>query len=147
VADDREVRVVSEWDDQLVDHKSEDTHHSGTAVVELDGTLLELGLLVKAIPAEVDVAVTEVTNELVAGTWDGLHERALEDANERNDLHNTGSGDVVRAEDGGDTVGVGVEAVSSVVDVACQREETRERVSSCLPLSSFVPDSRRFALT
>ena len=54
VADDGKIGVVSEGDDLLVDHKSEDAEHGGAAVVELDGTLLELGLLIKVIPAEVD---------------------------------------------------------------------------------------------
>jgi hypothetical protein len=30
----------------FVDHESEDTHHGSTSVVELDGTLLELGFFV-----------------------------------------------------------------------------------------------------
>ena len=41
----------------IVDHKSKDTHHVSTAVVELDGTLGELGLVIKVVPAEVDVSI------------------------------------------------------------------------------------------
>jgi hypothetical protein len=37
----------------FVDHKGKDSHLGGTALVELDGTLLELGLLIKGVPAEV----------------------------------------------------------------------------------------------
>ena len=61
VSNDGKSGVISEGGDLLVDHKSEDTNHGGAAVVELDGTLGELGLLIKVIPAEVDVSVTEVT--------------------------------------------------------------------------------------
>merc|ERR1719416_380479 len=68
VSNDGKLGVVSEGDDLLVDHKSKDTQHGGTAVVELDGTLGELGLLIKVIPSEVDVSVTEVTNVLVSGS-------------------------------------------------------------------------------
>ena len=45
--------------DLLVDHKSKNSHHSGTALVELNGTLLELPLLALLVPAEV-VSITEV---------------------------------------------------------------------------------------
>jgi hypothetical protein len=30
----------------VVNHKSQQSHHGGTALVELDGTLLKLGLLI-----------------------------------------------------------------------------------------------------
>ena len=59
VSNDGKSRVVSERDDLLMEHKSKDTHHSDTAVVELSGTLGKLGLLIKVIPAEVNVSVTE----------------------------------------------------------------------------------------
>ncbi|KAL3790401.1 hypothetical protein HJC23_013573 [Cyclotella cryptica] len=48
----------------LVHHKSKNTHHSSTAVVELDRTLRQLGLLIKSVPAKVKGSVTEVTNKL-----------------------------------------------------------------------------------
>ena len=51
----------------LVNHKSEDTHLGGTAVVELDGTLLELGFIIKRVPAKVEVSVSEVTREFSSG--------------------------------------------------------------------------------
>jgi hypothetical protein len=44
------------WEDGdllLVDHKGR-SHLSGTALVELDGALLELGLFIEGVPAEVD---------------------------------------------------------------------------------------------
>jgi hypothetical protein len=116
VANDGKIGVISEGDDLLVNHKSEDSHHGGTAVVELDGTLLELGLLIKVIPAEVNVSVTEVTNVLVSSSRNITHEGALKNSNEGDDLNKSGSGDGVGAEEGGNTVGEGVEGVSGVVD-------------------------------
>ncbi len=118
VANDRKIRVISEGDDLLVDHKSEDSHHGGTSVVELDGTLGELGLLIKVIPAEVDVSVAEVTNVLVSSSRNVTHEGALQDTDEGDDLNESGGGDGVGAEEGSDTVGEGVEGVTSVVDIS-----------------------------
>jgi hypothetical protein len=71
----------------LVDHKGEDTHLGGTALVELDGTLLELVLFVEGIPVEVDVVVPEVTNNFSSG--DVLHDSNLQKADESDDLGNT----------------------------------------------------------
>ena len=53
VADDGEFRVVSEGDDLFVDHKSKDSHHGGTSIVQFDGMLGKLGLLIKVIPSKV----------------------------------------------------------------------------------------------
>ena len=102
-----------------MDHKAKDAHHGGTAVVELDGTLGKLGLLIKGVPAEVKGAVAEVTGEVTGlGTVGGvLHDEELKEANEGNDLEKTGLGDGIGAEDGGKTVGEGVEGVTGVVDV------------------------------
>jgi len=80
------VRIVGL--EALVHHKGEDTHLGGTAVVELDGTLLKLGLLVEGVPAEVDESVTEVTNELSL-SGDVLHDSSLEDTDEDDDLEET----------------------------------------------------------
>ena len=118
MSDDGEIGVVSEGDDLLVDHKSEDTEHGGTAVVELDGTLLELGLFIKVIPAEVDVSVTEVTNVLVTGSGNITHEGNLQPSNEGDDLALSLEGDGIGADEGGDAVGEGVEGVTGVVDVS-----------------------------
>jgi hypothetical protein len=74
------------------------------------------GFLIKVIPSEVNVSVTEVTNELVSSSWNRLHESTFQHGNEGNDLDKTGSGDAVRSEKGGNTVGVRVEGVSGVVD-------------------------------
>merc|ERR1719223_1350887 len=78
VANKGKIRVVAKGNNLLVDHKSEDSEHGSTAVVELDGTLLELGLLIKVIPAEVNVSVTEVTNVLVSGSLNITHEANLQ---------------------------------------------------------------------
>ena len=50
--------------DLLVHHEAKDAHHGGTAVVELNGTLAELGVLREGIPAEVEGAVAEISGEL-----------------------------------------------------------------------------------
>jgi hypothetical protein len=47
-----------------VDHEAKDAHHGGTAVVELNGALGKLGLLVEGVPAKVEGTVAEVTGEL-----------------------------------------------------------------------------------
>jgi hypothetical protein len=117
VSNDREVGIVAKGDDQLVDHKSEDTQLGGTSVVELDGTLLELLLLREGVPAVVNVSVTEVTDEFVSGVGDVLHECALKDSNECNHLNESSSGDGVRAEESGNTVRVRGEGISGIVNV------------------------------
>jgi hypothetical protein len=73
----------------VVNHKSEKTHHGGTALVQFDGTLLKLGLFVEAIPSEVNEVVTEVTNELSAG--DVLHDGKLQETNKGKNLEGTGN--------------------------------------------------------
>ncbi|KAL7523529.1 hypothetical protein ACHAWF_000556, partial [Thalassiosira exigua] len=88
------------------------------AVVELDGALGELGLLVEGVPAEVDPPVAEVTDVFVAGSRDVLHESALQESNEQKDLGDPVLRDGVRSVEGGPAVGDGVEGVSRVVDVA-----------------------------
>ncbi|KAL7548381.1 hypothetical protein ACHAWF_014191, partial [Thalassiosira exigua] len=104
--------------DLLVDHEPEDAEHGGAAVVELDGALLELGLLIKVVPAEVDVAVAEVADVLVAGSGHIAHEAALEPSDQADDLALAVEGDGIGADEGGDSVGEGVEGVSGVVDVS-----------------------------
>mmetsp|Transcript_28964 Transcript_28964/g.63813 ORF Transcript_28964/g.63813 Transcript_28964/m.63813 type:complete len:220 (-) Transcript_28964:44-703(-) len=100
----------------LVHHKAKDAHHSGTAIVELDATLLELGLLIKGIPTEVKGAVAEITGELsLSGNI--LHDGKLKSANEENDLNEAALRDGVRTSDGSPTVGKGVEGVTGVVNV------------------------------
>jgi hypothetical protein len=118
VSDDGELRVISEGDDLLVDHESKDSQHGGTAVVELDGTLLELGLFVEGVPAEVDVSVTEVSNVFVSSSGNITHEGNLQKSNEGDDLALSVEGDGIRSDQSGNTVGVRVEGVSGVVDVS-----------------------------
>ena len=116
VANDWEVGIITKRDDLLMDHKSKNSHHGGTAVVELDGALGKLGLFIKVIPSEVNVAVAEVSNVLVSGSGNITHEGAFQNTNGGNHLDKSGGGDGVGAEEGGNTVGEGVEGVSSVVD-------------------------------
>ena len=118
MSDDGKVGIISDLLDLLVDHKAEDSELGGTSVVELDGTLGELFLLIELVPSEVDVSVTEVTNELVSGSWDILHDGDLEESDEADDLSNSVERNGIRSLDGGDSVGVGVEGVSSVVNVS-----------------------------
>ena len=106
----------------LVNHEGEDAHHGGTALVELDGALVELGLLVEGVPAEVDSTVAEVADEVTGlGAVGGvLHDEGLEEANEGDHLEQALLGDGIGAEEGGDSVGVGVKGMGGVIDVAGQ---------------------------
>ena len=45
----------------VVDHKGQHTHLGSTSLVQLDGTLLELGFLIEGVPAEVDESVSVVS--------------------------------------------------------------------------------------
>mmetsp|Transcript_18965 Transcript_18965/g.28633 ORF Transcript_18965/g.28633 Transcript_18965/m.28633 type:complete len:235 (-) Transcript_18965:68-772(-) len=118
VSNDGKIGIISKRLDLLMDHKSEDSEHGSTAVVQLNGTLLKLGLFIKVIPAEVNVSVTEVTNVFVSGSGNITHEGDLQPSNEGDDLALSLEGDGVRSDQGGNTVGEGVEGVSGVVDVS-----------------------------
>jgi hypothetical protein len=118
VSNDRKLRVVSERDDELVYHEAEDSQLSSTSVVQLDGALGKLLLFVEGVPAKVNVSVAEVTNKLVSGSWDILHHSTLKDSDESNQLDKSSSRNGVRTEQSGNTVGVGVEGVTRVVDVS-----------------------------
>ena len=85
VSNDGEVGIVSEGDDLLVNHKSKDSHHGGTSIVQLNGTLGKLGLLIERVPSEVKGSVTEVSNELTL-SGDVLHNSKLKESNEGKDL-------------------------------------------------------------
>merc|ERR1719282_37181 len=117
LSDDGEVGV-----ELLVDHEAEDAQHGRAAVVELDGALDELGLLVELVPAEVDGAVAEVPRELAGRGAVGrvLHHAELEEAAERDDLPESGVGDGVGTDDGRDAVREGVERVALRVDAATE---------------------------
>mmetsp|Transcript_3045 Transcript_3045/g.8595 ORF Transcript_3045/g.8595 Transcript_3045/m.8595 type:complete len:218 (-) Transcript_3045:42-695(-) len=110
--------VWDEGDSQLlVDHEGEDSHHGGTALVELDGALLELGLLVEGVPAEVEGVVAEVTDEFSSG--DVLHDGELEEANEGDQLSDSGTLDGV---EGGEAVWHIGEGEAGVVDVSWEAD-------------------------
>ena len=104
----------------LVNHKAEDAHHGGPTIVELDGTLLELPCVGLLVPAKVEGAIAEVAGELPRSSSVGgiLHDEELEEANEGDDLEETGLGDGAGAKYGGNAVGEGVEGVTAEVDVA-----------------------------
>eukprot|EP01083_Nonionella_stella_P271423 919680_1 len=102
----------------LVNHEAKDTHHGSTAIVQLNGALGELSLLIKGVPAEVNGSITEVTNEFISSSLNVLHDTKLKGANESNDLSKSSRGDGIRSEESGSTVGEGVEGVSGVVNVS-----------------------------
>jgi hypothetical protein len=85
-----------------VDHESKKTHLGGAALVELNGTLGELGLLIEGVPAEVKGAVTEVTGEFSSS--DVLHDGKLKETDEGEDLKGTGDGDLLGASPSGTNV-------------------------------------------
>ena len=103
----------------LVDHEPEDAHHRGAALVQLDGALGELGLLVEGIPPEVEGAVAEIPGEIPRrGAVGGvLHDPELERPDEEDDLREARPGDGVRPVDRGPPVGEGVEGMPGVIDV------------------------------
>ncbi len=102
-----------------MDHKSEDSHHGGTSVVQLNSTLGKLGLLIEGVPSKVEGTVTEVTWEITGFSTVGrvLHDGKLEQANEGNNLSESGAGDGIGSGDGSPSVGKTVEGVTSVVNV------------------------------
>jgi len=120
VSNDGKIGIISKGNNLLVDHKSKDTHHGGTAVVKLNSTLGELGLLIEGVPSEVKGTVTEITDEVTRfGSVGGvLHDTKLKGTNEGNDLSKTLSRDGVRAVDGSPAVGEGVEGITRVVNVS-----------------------------
>jgi hypothetical protein len=95
-------------------HKSKNSHHGGTSIVELDGTLGELGLLIKGVPAEVKGSVTEVTNELTLASY-VLHDSKLKGSYEGYNLEKSSLWD---GSYGGPAVRDGVEGGSGGVDVS-----------------------------
>jgi hypothetical protein len=76
----------------FMDHEAEDTHHGGTTVVELDGALGELGLLIVVRePSDREARAREVSRE---GSLILLPSSKLQEANEGKDLEGTGNGDL-----------------------------------------------------
>jgi hypothetical protein len=84
-----------------MDHEGEDAHLSGTAVVQFDGTLLELLFFRKAIPSEVNGVVAEVTN-VFTSSGDVLHDGRLKDTDEEKELDKSTGRDGL---EGSETVG------------------------------------------
>ena len=103
----------------FVNHQGKDTHLGGTSVVKFDSTLLKLGGIIKSVPAKVDGAVTEVTNEFSAS--DVLHDRNFEKTNEGNDLGKSSSRDGL---EGSKSVGDGGKAGAGVVNVSWKTDAT-----------------------
>mmetsp|Transcript_2314 Transcript_2314/g.3433 ORF Transcript_2314/g.3433 Transcript_2314/m.3433 type:complete len:205 (+) Transcript_2314:256-870(+) len=95
-------------------HKSKNSQHGGTSIVELYSTLDKLGLLIEGIPSVVKRFVTEVTGELGRSS-NILHYEKLKGSNEGNNLKKSSLGDGV---DGGPSIRDGVEGISGLVDVS-----------------------------
>ena len=91
----------------LVDHQGKDAHLGGTALVELNGALLELGLGIERVPAKVNGAVAEVSNKL-AGAGDVAHHGALQHTNEEEDLDQAPRGDLLQRRETVRDVGEGL---------------------------------------
>mmetsp|Transcript_11609 Transcript_11609/g.24215 ORF Transcript_11609/g.24215 Transcript_11609/m.24215 type:complete len:205 (-) Transcript_11609:195-809(-) len=100
----------------LMNHEAKDAHHGSTAVVQLNGALRELGLLIKGVPAEVKSTVTEITRELSLASHI-LHDEELKEANEGNNLQKPARGDGTVATDGGPSISNGVKGGSRVINV------------------------------
>ncbi len=97
-----------------MNHKAEDSQHGGTSVVELDGTLLQLGLLREGVPSEVNFSVAEISREFTL-SGDILHDEQFKESNEGDNLVNSSSGDTIGT-DGSPSVRERVEAVSGLID-------------------------------
>ena len=95
-------------------HKSKNSQHGGTSIVELYSTLDKLGLLIEGIPSVVKSSVTEVTGELRLSSYI-LHYEKLKASNEGNNLKKSSLGDGV---DSGPSIRDGVEGISGAVDVS-----------------------------
>ena len=96
----------------FVDHEAEETHLGGTSLVEFDGTLLELSFSIESVPAKVNGAVTEVTDEF-GFSGQVTHDRGFQDSNEEKELDKATGGDFL---EGGETVGDFGEGLAGVVD-------------------------------
>jgi hypothetical protein len=79
----------------VVNHKGQHTHLGGTALVQFDGTLLKLGLLIERVPSQVEGIITEVTNEFSSS--DVLHHGKLKETNEGKNLKGAGNRDSERS--------------------------------------------------
>ena len=100
-----------------MDHKGKDSHLGGTSLVELNSTLLQLGLLVERVPAEVDGIITEITNEFSSS--DVLHDSELKETDEGDKLSNSSGRNGL---DGGEPIRNGREGGAVVVNVAWETD-------------------------
>ena len=96
----------------FVDHKTEDTHHGGTALVEFNGTLLQLGFFVKGVPSKVNGAVTEVPDEFGFARH-VTHDGGFQDTNKEKELDKATGGDFLK---GGEPVGDGGKGLAGKVN-------------------------------
>ena len=76
----------SQVSELFVDHKTEDSHHGGTSVVKLDGTLLHLLFLIKIIPSVIDGSGAEISDEFTSSGVITHDEFQNEDEGEKLDL-------------------------------------------------------------
>eukprot|EP00580_Thalassiosira_gravida_P002060 CAMPEP_0201605990 /NCGR_PEP_ID=MMETSP0492-20130828/5610_1 /ASSEMBLY_ACC=CAM_ASM_000837 /TAXON_ID=420259 /ORGANISM="Thalassiosira gravida, Strain GMp14c1" /LENGTH=96 /DNA_ID=CAMNT_0048070323 /DNA_START=310 /DNA_END=600 /DNA_ORIENTATION=- len=81
VSNDGKIHFVSKGDNLLRHHKRY-IHHGGMAVIQLDDTFRKNLLLIKVIPAKFNVAITEVTNEIISSSLNVAHEGSLQPSNE-----------------------------------------------------------------
>ncbi len=100
----------------FVDHEAKDSHHGSTSVVQFNTALLKLGFLGELVPSVVNVSVSEVTNELVSGSGDVLHDGEFEDGDQGNDLGKSSLRNGIRSFNGTPSVGDGGEEGSLLVD-------------------------------
>ena len=100
-----------------MNHEREDSHLGGTSLVKLNSTLVQLGLFIEGVPAEVDGVVTEITDEFSSS--DVLHHAKLEESDEGDQLSNSSGRDGI---DGGESVRDGCKAGAMVVNVSWESD-------------------------
>ena len=105
----------------VMNSETEDAHHGGTALVELDGALLELLLLGEGVPAEVNAEghVAEIAGDL-SGSGNVAHDKELGPSDEEDDLEEALAGDGIGAVKGVEAVGNVGELAAAEVDGTAQ---------------------------
>ena len=101
-----------------MDHKSKNSHHGHTTIVQLDGTFGELGLLIEFVPSKVNVPITEITNKLISSSWNILHDAGLQETNEEEDLGESILGNGIGPINSRPSIAERAELMSGVVDGA-----------------------------
>merc|ERR1719345_443012 len=97
----RKVGNVTDLGNLFMDHKSKNTKHGSTSIVQFNGTLLKLGFFIKIIPSVINVSVTEISNEFISSSWYILHEGNLKESDEADDLSNSSEWNGISTTDGG----------------------------------------------